>query len=349
MKSFIAILLCTLSLSFAAFSQKAGNTITKPTLGPYYWTVKVPMTEVDINGIATDSLPVEKLSKPNQYFEIIKIIDKDNIAIIIISDYVDTNSSNYYNFKTEPENDVSLQKMWKQLNEEKVIRVEDDGWGSKKPVISKKPVKDANVDSGLEKNKFSDTLNSAKSAGIPMFNRNEVIGNSDYKQLRYFKVPLDLIESYAVKNTFNPMAFEFGLINFPFKYRFSKMYSNFSGSFNFGAALGLKVKRKSYRNTSISIISGYSVSSTTLEASEVRRNSSDLAETNNFTAISFSVGPMIENNRVQIGLFGGLDFLGRLNQSQYGWRHQGKPWFSIGFGYTIFSKQEEKASEDKNP
>ncbi|WP_428661969.1 hypothetical protein [Runella sp.] len=105
--------------------------------------------------------------------------------------------------------------------------------------------------------------------------------------------------------------------------------------------MGIKFGVAGHRTASYSLITGYSISNVILEKYSVRRNDVDLTEINNYTAFSLSIGPMIEHNRVQAGIFLGFDILSRLNQSHFGWFHQGKPWLSVGFGYSIFSNQEE--------
>jgi hypothetical protein len=72
-----------------------------------------------------------------------------------------------------------------------------------------------------------------------------------------------------------------------------------------------------------------------------------LASTNNFTAFSFSLGILAEYQRVQAGIFLGWDRIGKLNQREFDWQYQGKPWISVGFGFAIFSGQKEKT--EKNP
>ncbi|WP_031530501.1 hypothetical protein [Dyadobacter crusticola] len=344
MKTLFTILLFL--ATFSSFSQTKDDNKPIPTLGPYFWTVRVPMTEVDIEGEDTETPAVKKLSIPHQYFEIIEINQDENYAIITISRSDDPVRADYYNFKAvEPLTDEEIIKLDNKKEPDPILQEnhESDGWGKK---INKSDSASLKIPAEeVSRRKIK------KSLTRPLFAENRYQENDldPSKQLRYFKVPLDLIQLYATKNTYNPLSFEFGLVNFPFKYRLAKARSSFNGSFNFGAALGFNFRKKSYKTTSFSFITGYSVSSTTLETSDVRRNMPDLAETNDFTSISFSAGPMIENNRVQLGLFLGFDFLGRLNQDRYGWHHQGKPWFSIGFGYTIFSKQEEKASNSTNP
>ncbi|MEM8907938.1 MAG: hypothetical protein AAGD05_08850, partial [Bacteroidota bacterium] len=144
-----------------------------------------------------------------------------------------------------------------------------------------------------------------------------------------------------------PGSLAFGIINFPFKARFAEDRFDFSGAFNFGAAIGYKFKHKSYRKFNFSVLTGYSISTVVLDSVSVRQNAKDLSATNNFTAFSFSTGLLFEYEKVQAGIFLGWDFLNRINQDRYGWKYQGTPWLSVGFGYSIFSNEKEMGDTQK--
>lgn len=174
----------------------------------------------------------------------------------------------------------------------------------------------------------------------------EEVNSKNYKELqKYFKIPLKVLKKYAKRNTRIGASLAIGVINFPFKLRLQNNFNDFSGSFNLGAGIGLSIAHRNWRRFEYSIISGYSISNINLEANAVRRNQENLASTNNFTAFSFSLGILGQNDKAQVGLFIGIDQLSNINQKEYGWRYQGKPWFSIGFGYAIFSTEIEKAEK----
>ncbi|GAB3283115.1 hypothetical protein GCM10027347_59850 [Larkinella harenae] len=159
---------------------------------------------------------------------------------------------------------------------------------------------------------------------------------------KYFKVSVSVLLQHATQDI--KTSFAFGVINFPFKYRPQPGRNDFSGAFNFGAGIGFKLPHKGYRKTTFSVINGYSISSINIDAASARRNATELESANNFTSLSISLGLLVENSKVQAGFFLGSDILSNLNQRQYGWHYQGKPWISIGFGYAIFSN--EKAKEN---
>jgi hypothetical protein len=260
-------------------AQNNEDLVPKVVLGPYKWTVRVLMEEVNING-DTLSPRVKTESLPGQLFDVLLILKDD--VLIKITPYSTTTSAATLTYN----------------------------------------------------------IKSPEPAG----------GTREKDNLRYFKVSKEILQTYAVANSYILPSLTFGLLNFPFKYRTSfSGNGDFAGAFNFGAAIGISARKKSYKNRTFSFISGYSISNTVLNQSDVRRNEKDLVTANNYTSFSLSFGPMVEYNKIQVGAFIGFDFLNRLNQDRFGWRNQGKLWFSIGIGYTIFSKQgDEKVSTEVN-
>lgn len=168
---------------------------------------------------------------------------------------------------------------------------------------------------------------------------------------RYFKVKSTQLRAYSRKEESIGAALNAGIINFPFRLRPQKGIVDFSGAFNFGAAIGYTFRHKSWREVKHSLLTGYSISNVVLDSMSTTRNSDKLTSTNNFTSLSFSLGYMIQYQQVQVGIFLGLDQLSRINQRTYGWIYQSKPWVSLGFGLSIFSLSAgEKAldTDEKN-
>jgi hypothetical protein len=153
----------------------------------------------------------------------------------------------------------------------------------------------------------------------------------------YFKVPISILNSKALPYTRIDWSLSVGALNFPFKYRFQKGYGDFSGSFNFGTGVGLLIPHDSAARWNYTILAGFSISQINIDSVSATRNWKGLTSSNNFAAFSFSIGMMLQNNKVQVGVFFGWDRLGRLNNAEYGWIYQGKPWVSIGLGYSIFA------------
>ncbi len=164
----------------------------------------------------------------------------------------------------------------------------------------------------------------------------------------YFRVPEAYIQNHAQQYQRNGTSLAVGVINFPVKFRPQKDKTDFSGGFNLGAAIGIKFRHYTYQKFNWSILSAYSISNINLDSVSVNQNGADLNRTNNFSAFTFSLGLMTEYQKIQAGLFIGWDFLGRINQEQYDWHYNAKPWFSIGFGYAIFSSENPTAPGKAN-
>ena len=212
----------------------------------------------------------------------------------------------------------------------------------KKTASKSAEVKLYNAEADFFKYNFKGTLDDYTSLSADKVNsRNYGLNQA------YFTVDLVYIDDCAIKEERIGGALTVGVMNLPFKYRPQKGNADFTGAFNFGVAIGYKFPHKSWRNFTHSIISGYSISNIVLDSSSTNKNQLKLASTNNFSAFSFSVGYLVEYQRVQAILSFGWDYLSKVNQRQFDWQYQAKPWISVGFGVAIFSDQKEK--ESKNP
>lgn len=60
-----------------------------------------------------------------------------------------------------------------------------------------------------------------------------------------------------------------------------------------------------------------------------------IADSQNLAGFSLSLGCLFEFNKIQVGMFVGSDLLSK--NSKYNWINQGRPWFSIGIGYQLFT------------
>jgi hypothetical protein len=284
------------------------------TLGNYKWKESVLLTVCDINGVKDTDFLEPRLSMRGQKFKVVKV-DSNKVVL-------------------------------------KVFKYNDIKTYFKKLDTTGKWVKTCKCK--------SDSVSVERSSNFYRYNYKrsdqealapkQTEDYDDYgKNTMYFYVDSKTLNSYAIKDERVDFGLSVGVINFPFKYRPQKGLGDFSGTFNFGAGLGVKMRHKSYRKFTWSIITGYSISNLVIDSVSATRNSKDLVSTNNFSAFSFSIGPMIEYDKVQVGMFVGWDRLSKLNQEKYGWKYQGKPWLSIAFGYAIFTNEKVKESvSEKN-
>jgi hypothetical protein len=168
------------------------------------------------------------------------------------------------------------------------------------------------------------------------------------KYQRYFQVrEKELLGNATAIKRISP-SLTGGVISFPYKLRLKRKSSDFNGVFNLGAAMGIKLPRYDYQKFSYSILFAATFTSVNMDASSARDNLDKLTETNDFAALSFAVGGLVEYDRFQAGLFLGTDRISRLNNNTFRWRYQNKPWVSLGFGYSIFSVEKEGAKAKTN-
>lgn len=170
--------------------------------------------------------------------------------------------------------------------------------------------------------------------------KEQIIGRDFNGQQRYFEVNIKIFRAHAVKapkKLITKGGFGFGVVNYPFKWRGQKGAKDFSGSFNVGAAVAYTYKHDSLSKWRFVHVLGFGISSISLDKSSVDRGGDTLSATNSFSALTLSYGFMVQYDKVQIGVFMGVDQISRLNNMTYGWKYQGNPWFSVGLGYSIFS------------
>jgi hypothetical protein len=157
---------------------------------------------------------------------------------------------------------------------------------------------------------------------------------------KYFLVKMSVFKAHAVKvppKVRTKGALGFGILNYPFKWRIQPKIQDFTGSFNVGAAVAYTLGHDSLNKWTESFVGGVGISSITLDKQSVTTNASMLDSSNGITALTFSLGFILEYNKIQVGAFVGWDRISNLNNTTYGWKYQGNPWLSIGIGYSIFS------------
>lgn len=302
---FSTLKLPMLGVLFISLSMSAQNSEKKYT-GIYTWKTQIEMQKATYQGDSV--IGQSEMSKFKQRFVVIREIEEDYVLIRILD----------YTCKAK---NMTI------------------------PVNSEENTKDVKVAKG-------DKVSNFEFLPTPNFYVYNFSGSPDdfyslsdekrnarsYDTLQtYFLVSKSDIDN----NTYyrEKVTLALGVINFPFKARVQSKNEDFSGSFNFGTAIGLKFPRRSYRNWSLSLITGYSLSNINIDTASVQNNKSLLLSNNNFTGFSISAGLLTEFKNIQVGLFIGWDHLTKINQRTFDWDYQGKPWLSVGFGYAIFSNE----------
>lgn len=140
------------------------------------------------------------------------------------------------------------------------------------------------------------------------------------------------------------LSFTAGTVIIPIKIRFSEF--DFSKDITLGTTVGARKRLSSYADNYASILIGFGVSSVSLDSASTEGT---IMQPVDRSALTPSLGFVLEFSSVQVGIFTGLDFISDNNQTN--WRYQGKPWLSIGFGYSILSRQSSatQKSEKNQP
>ena len=126
-----------------------------------------------------------------------------------------------------------------------------------------------------------------------------------------------------------PDRFSIGLLTLPFKFRVQKEKA-FDTDFNISSTLNVRITK--WYNTNIYIQSGAGIGST--DINESNTTSSHTIEPSTVATLSLVSGLMIQYNRVQAGLYLGVDFIN--NNEYYQWDYNKKPWIGFGVGYQLF-------------
>jgi hypothetical protein len=114
---------------------------------------------------------------------------------------------------------------------------------------------------------------------------------------------------------------------------------NFSGSISLGPSLAWRWRVSATREYHMGLIASVGTSSVQLTTANT---DSVVTEATDRAAYYFAAGVMAEYGSTQVGFFLGTDLINDPNQED--WIYQGKPWFSIGIGATIFGARADRSA-----
>lgn len=189
-----------------------------------------------------------------------------------------------------------------------------------------------------------------------------------------FLIPLTEFNAKCQKYYGCNTSFTWGALTIPAKLRFSKVssiktqndesssdkdttYFRLEPTLNLGLSFGAKFQISSRIEQSFNLLVAAGISGVTIRDStdfkKTRRITEGIYERPAFastvkTSTSFTVagGVVYSIDKFQVGAFIGFDFLdGNIGKS---WSYQGAPWFGIGLGASIFSKDADNAGKGTN-
>lgn len=126
--------------------------------------------------------------------------------------------------------------------------------------------------------------------------------------------------------------FTMGTVLIPLKLR-SKPFT-FSPSITLGPAAGARFRLSPYTTHNFfNILGSFGITHLPLDSIQTQ---GVINQTSDRAAVTLSLGSVFEFSNAQIGIFIGWDYVS--DNELLRWRYQGKPWLSIGLGYSILSR-----------
>ena len=116
---------------------------------------------------------------------------------------------------------------------------------------------------------------------------------------------------------------------------------DFANDINVGISAGFKIRIDSKQRAFFNILGGISLTSVSVDEG----NTNNFVEQKtNASAITYSIGLVFQYDDFQFGFFNGWDYLSR----DFGenWVYQGRPWYGIGLGLSIFSTKNKSTTNE---
>jgi hypothetical protein len=172
-------------------------------------------------------------------------------------------------------------------------------------------------------------------------------GTDTIKRNEYFKMKKTDLDANCYQihgKNLSTAQLTVGFVTMPLKLRLGKNFE-FEPTISLGATAGLKMRISKHYPNYFNLLFGASTATVTIDSFSTRGRATQPVD--NILVFSPSIGAVLQFGKSQIGLFGGIDLLGKSNNTRYDWIYQKKPWLTVGFGFSIFSL-EEKSAKNKS-
>ncbi len=158
--------------------------------------------------------------------------------------------------------------------------------------------------------------------------------DSTSNEQRYFLIPVVSLNnlSYKLYRKFSPA---YGVMTLPFKYR--PQSGKFEKTFALSATGGVKFDPGQRNEHSFSLLLGVGPSTVTVDRFNTD-SSANIQDPSDRAAVTVSLNFLYQWKHVQIGVSAGIDNLMENELIKY--KYQGKGWFSLGIGISLFSNNE---------
>ncbi len=115
---------------------------------------------------------------------------------------------------------------------------------------------------------------------------------------------------------------------------------DFSKDVTIGTTAGGRIRMHPRRDVYQSFLLGVGISSATLTPQNTGGSVTELTDR---AALTWTIGTMLEVEKFQFGLFLGQDRISQPNQGN--WVYQGKTWWALGLGYSLFGASAPKEAK----
>lgn len=149
---------------------------------------------------------------------------------------------------------------------------------------------------------------------------------------KFFLLAVDEFNAKAVSKFSKKPTFTMGASTLPLRIRTSPF--DFSGTLSYGTNFGARFQLSNYQDIAMNIVSGLHITHITLDSLNTKGR---LESSDNQTAAALSpaIGVVFEFSKAQVGTYLGWDFIS--GSTKDNWVYQGKTWFSIGVGISLFN------------
>ena len=287
----------------------------------YKLTGETVIQECDINGNAESFAPISVPGGSKFTIVSVKIEEKTEFYIIRFWAWDTTGS---WKMKA------------KKHNIDNAIKHIKDSLKQKNVIASGEEEKKLNeLEQELEKLKLEESSSNYVKASKYNFDFSKPADN-----LRYFRILKTALDIFATEivSRWSPTV---GGVTLPFKYRYQG--GEFKKDLSISSMGGWKRAINTTGTQSLTFLLGIGLSSVGLDSLNTKGK---ITEAQDRSAVSLSGGIVYQWDRLQIGFFTGYDWLTTPNRDN--WSYDGKNWFSIGIGVSLFNEDKAAKNEGKN-
>ena len=159
--------------------------------------------------------------------------------------------------------------------------------------------------------------------------------NAEKNKRAYFLMTTADFLSKTKRRYSTKPSFAIGTAAVPFKLRGNPF--QFSTDVSLGSVAGVKIRMNPYTDENFyNFLVGFGLSNVGLDSSSTSGMVNQSSIVQNTSSFTLSVGGVLEFSSVQVGVFVGWDYIN--NNDKIQWSYHGKPWVSLGLGYSLFTK-----------